>query len=199
MHLILLRARINPFRMIRMEMVRRIAGSLLVAAVVVSGVTSCEEAPSTMAVHRVENPWSFAWGVLRQGPMLVEIRGNPYGIDPVRFRDITLEAMTEGVQQNAEWAVTTDPNRAGSRSLRLVMTFNGASTVSGLDQCLGRAAGGGPLHRGFVWVVATFCDRQTVLASVTGKIATTDSASDPKFAALIHQVMIDMFQAQRRP
>lgn len=182
-----------------MEKAKRIARCVLAGAVVVLGAASCEEAPSTMAVHRVDNPWSFAWGVLRQGPMLVEIRGNPYDIDPVRFRDITLQAMTEGVQRNDEWAVTTDPNRAGSRSLRLVVTFNGASTVSGLDQCLGRSAGGGPLHRGFVWVVTTFCDRQTVLASVTGKIATTDSVSDPKFAALIHQVMMDMFQVQRRP
>lgn len=182
-----------------MEMAKRIACALLAAAVVVVGAASCDDAPSTMAVHRVDNPWSFAWGVLRQGPMLVEIRGDPFGIDPVRFRDITLSAMTEGVQRNDAWAVTTDPRRAGSRSLRLVMTFNGASTVSGLDQCLGRSAGGGPLHRGFVWVVATFCDRQTVLASVTGKIARTDGASDPKFAALIHQVMLDMFQSEPRP
>lgn len=182
-----------------MKIARRLQRSLVAASIALFGAVACEEAPSTMAVHAVDNPWNFAWSVLRSGPMLVEIRGDPFGVDPERFRNVTLAAMNGSIQRNASWAVTTDPESAGSQEIRIVVTFNGSSNVNGIDQCLGRSRGGGPIHRGFIWVVATLCDGRSVLANVTGEIAKTSGIDDPNFDALVSQVMLDMFEVESHP
>lgn len=154
----------------------------------------------TMATHRVADPWGFAWGAISSGPLLIEINGIPFDADGGRTEAAVVAEMT-GVlrQRNATAAVTTNPGAAGSRTLRLVTTFNGRAGLSGLDQCLGRAQGGGPLPRGYVWMVLTFCDHRSVLASVSGRVGGTRSPDDRQFAALIRQATGDLFAAEHRP
>jgi hypothetical protein len=172
----------------------------LIVAIAAAVLGGCEEAPMTMATHRVDDPWSFAWGAIGNRPLLVEINGTPFDAESGRVEAVVVAAMT-GVlrQRNASAAVTTDPGAAGSRTLRLVITFNGRSGLSGLDQCLGRAQGGEPLPRGYVWMVLTFCDFRSVLASVSGRVGGVRRPDDRQFAALVRQATGDLFDGQHRP
>jgi len=170
------------------------------AAVLVSlSLGACEDSPTTTVTFRTGDVWQFAKAVMATGPLLVEIAGDPYGGEAPRLAGTILDDMEQAVTWYATARFTTDAAEAANPSFRIVMTFNGGTALSGRDQCLGRAQGGGPLNRGRVEVIATFCDEADVLADVRGRIERSEGPSDRRFSDLVRQVTRDMLIETRHP
>jgi len=170
------------------------------SAILVSlSLAACEEGPTTTVTFRIDDVWQVAKAVMATGPLLVEISGDPYGGEAPRLSDTILDDMERAVTWYATSRFSAEAAKAANPSLRIVMTFNGGTALSGRDQCRGRARGGGPLDGGRVEVIATFCDEADVLANVRGRINRSDGPSDRRFSDLVRQVTRDMLIETTHP
>lgn len=162
-------------------------------------LAACDEGPSTNVTYKIDDVWQVAQAVMASGPLLVLIDGAPYGGEAPRLAESVVEDMETAITWYAIPRFTAEATEAASTTLRIVMTFNGGTTLSGRDQCRGRASGGEPLDNGRVEVVATFCDETVVLANVRGWVGRSESDSDPRFSSLIRQATRDMFAKSTGP
>jgi len=170
------------------------------AAVLFSvSLIACEEGPTTNVTFRIDDVWQVAKAVMANGPLLVEIAGEPYGGEAPRLSDTILDDMERAITWYASARFSAEAAEAANPSLRIVMTFNGGTALSGRDQCRGRAQGGGPLDGGRVEVIATFCDEADVLANVRGWIDRSEGPSDRRFSDLVRQVTRDMLIETKHP
>ncbi|TVR78396.1 MAG: hypothetical protein EA405_14330 [Rhodospirillales bacterium] len=177
---------------------RRPVTALARAAVpfIILTLTACEEGPRTVADRRVDDPWAFAQPIMAEGPLLVQVEGDPFDAgDPVVASHV-VAAMTEAVTWTDTARFTADADRAANRDIRIVVTLNGASGLSGREQCLGRSSGGGPRPDGRIDVSASFCDGPTQLGTVHGQ-AHAERVDGRAFVALMRQITIDMLSPHR--
>lgn len=169
---------------------RILAFSLLVVLSFI--LPACDEAPRTVSRHHVEGAWSLAQGVMKDGPLLVVIEGAPFQQPGEQLEATVVGIMTGAVTWTASPRFTSQPTEGVSRSLRIVMTFNSPQETGAHEQCSGQSTGGGPLPEGNIRVLAAFCDAATILVSVSGEVADVTEINDPRFAALVRQVTLDM-------
>jgi hypothetical protein len=160
-------------------------------------VIACDEAPKTTVTFRVDDPWQYVQAVLPNGPLLVEIRGRPTDDSRDVIEGAVLSAFKEAVTWNARASFTADGTEAGSRSIRVVMTFHGGAGPSGREQCAGKSEGAGPLADVAIAVVATLCSGDDVLANVEGRLAKSNGLQDRKSGALLRQIALELFDRTR--
>jgi hypothetical protein len=165
---------------------RRVA--VVLAAFVLAG---CADAPRTSVTSKAPDTRQF---VTTSFPLWVEVRGAPYGAAAEVVGETVTAAMKQAYVWNPAAEFTTDPDKATSRTLKVVMTFNAAAGTGAREQCLDRTEGGGPRPDGAVDVVATLCSEGDALANVRGSIAESEGPADLRFSALIRQVTTDMFR-----
>jgi hypothetical protein len=175
-----------------------LVGPLATTVTVALVLAACETSPRTWVSYKNPDAWSFADGVMRSGPLLVEVRGQPYATESGALAGEVLARMVEAITWSAGARFTTIPAEAASQSLRVILTFN-QRQLGGYDQCQGRASGGGPLPAGEVFINATFCSDQEVISNVEGRIAETQGLADPGFASLIRQTTQDLFIRDQPP
>ncbi len=173
-----------------MASLRTIASFLLIMLTVV--LTACEEAPRTVVRYHVEDAWTLAQGAMKEAPLLVVVQGAPFLQPGEQLEASVLEIMTGAVTWTATPHFTVDRARSVSQSLRIVMTFNPPQGTSPNEQCAGQSTGGGPLREGAIRVLGAFCDAATILVSVSGRLLDATDPEDPRFAALVRQVTLDM-------
>jgi hypothetical protein len=163
-----------------------------VAAVLAAlAVAGCADGPRTSVTSKAPDTRQF---VTTSFPLWVEVQGAPYGAKAEGVDETITQAMKQAYTWNPAAEFTTDPDKARGKSPKVVMTFNGAAGTGSREQCQGRSEGGGSLPEGRVEVVATLCSLGDSLANVRGSIAQSEGPADPRFAALIRQVTIDMFR-----
>jgi len=193
----------DPNRFQRNEMsalLRRGAGRISIAtstAVLVAAVLSgCAGAPSVSHRQRSDDSWNLASSLMgSSGPLLVEVRGNPFGVPEAQLADAVITEMKRAITWSGGARFTTDPAAAGSQDMRVVWMFNGGP--GGKPQCRGEGAGGGPESGGAVRINAVFCDDDYVISDVSGSVAATGGLADPVFAQLTRQVTLELFPNQR--
>jgi hypothetical protein len=161
-------------------------------------LAACDEAPQTVSRHVVDGAWDLAQGAMQQAPLLVIVEGNPFQTSAEHLETSVIEIMTGAVTWTATPRFTTEPAEAVSQSLRIVMTFNPPDGTGAHEQCTGQSSGGGPLPEERVRVLGTFCDAATILVTVSGRLADAAELDDPRVAALVRQVTLDMLSPQRR-
>jgi hypothetical protein len=161
------------------------------AVLMVLVVAGCTGAPRTSVTYKAPDTRQF---VTTSFPLWVEVRGAPYGAQAEGMDQTITQAMKQAYVWNTAAEFTTDPDKATSRTLKVVMTFNGAAGISSRMQCLDRSEGGEPLPQGRVQVVATLCSEGDALANVRGSVSQSEGPADPRFSALIRQVTRDMFR-----
>ncbi|MGF1641107.1 MAG: hypothetical protein ACFCUO_09175 [Rhodospirillales bacterium] len=162
-------------------------------------IVACGEGPATTVTFRLDEAGQIARAAMASGPLMVEIRGSPYGGDPQPLATVVVEAMRRSVTWYANPRFAVAEAEEAMPSFRIVITFNGGATIGARDQCRGRGVGGAPLEHGRVEVIATFCDEEDVLADVRGWIARSDGITDRRFDALVRQVTRDMLAGSARP
>ena len=108
--------------------------------------------------------------------VLNEVNGRPLGVGPLSFK-----AMPQG---------------AATPALFVSFVFNPEPSFdsnAACDPAKANQAGGAPLADGSVRLVAAFCSSQRHLSGTVGMADGLASTDDPRFAALIRLVMIDLF------
>lgn len=169
---------------------------LLIAVSV--ALAACDDRPTTVAHHYVEGAWSLAQGVMKDGPLLVVVEGNPFKAPAAQLETQIVQIMTETVTWTAMPRLTADSALATSDTLRIVITLNPLRGTGAHEQCTGQSHGGDPLPDGRVQIVGTFCDAATLLVTVSGRAGSAADLHDPQFAALVRQMTLDMLSPQQR-
>ncbi len=149
--------------------------------------------PSTVPTYRNPNAWDFAQGIMDRGPLLVQVRGQPYVTDQAAIDGAITRAMERAITWSSGARFTTNAEEASSRSFRVVTTFNGSVGLSANENCGGGGAGGEPLPDGSVRLLTTFCDGAEVISNVSGDVGPTTGVADPNFSRLIQQSTRDLF------
>ncbi len=164
-------------------------GVAAVLAVLV--VAGCTGGPRSSVTYKAPDTRQF---VTTSFPLWVEVRGAPFGAQTEGMDETITQAMKQAYVWNTAAEFTTDPDEAAGRSPKIVMTFNGAASISSRSQCEDRSEGGEPMSVGRVQVVATLCSEGDAFANIRGSVAQTAGPTDPRFSALIRQVTSDMFR-----
>ena len=174
---------------------RRTAFGVALAAGLASGCAG--DGATTSPTMRNPNSWSFAQGIMDRGPMLVEVRGEPYATDRQVIGETVARAMERAITWSAGARFTPTKEEAASPSFRVVTTFNGPIGLGSNENCAsgGQAGGqgGGPLPEGQVRMLMTFCDDADVISNVSGHIGRSTGIADPEFTDLIYQATRDLF------
>ncbi len=164
--------------------------AIIVTALVV--MVGCADVPVVGRRQQSDQSWVFASTLMgSSGPLLVQIEGRPYVMDEAQLNDIVVNEMARAITWSSDARFTTDPEEAGSQTMRVVWRFNAGS--GGRPQCRGEGQGEGPAAGGAVLINAVFCDDDYVISDVTGSIQSTRGPDDPVFSNLIQQVALELF------
>lgn len=167
--------------------------SVCCAAVVMVAlaVAACTDAPRTSVTIKAPNTRQF---VTTSFPLWVEVRGAPFAGQAEGMNETITASMKQAYVWNTAAEFTTNPDEALGLSTKIVMTFNGAASISSRMQCEDRSEGGEDRLMGQIHVVATLCSAGDAISNVRGSLAQTTGPKDPRFSALIRQTTRDMFR-----
>ncbi len=155
------------------------------AAAVSALISACDDGPATVTgTWRSPAASSAMVHASATGPVFVEIHGDPGG-------PLVAEAMM-GHLPGRPLAFTTDSSRASHPRIRVVLVFDPAAALAPSDLCAGTVAFGAR-EPGRIALLAAFCDRTSVLASVQGWAKTQADPSDPRFRQLMGQTVRALF------
>lgn len=169
---------------------------LLIAMFV--ALAACEDHPATVAHHHVEGAWSLAQGVMKDGPLLVVVEGDPFAAPAAQLESRIVQIMMEAVTWTATPRFTTDSALASSNTLRIVITFNPLQGTGAHEQCTGQSRGDGPLPDGRIRIMGTFCDAASLLVTVSGRAGDAADLQNAQITALIRQMTLDLLSPQQR-
>lgn len=162
------------------------------AAALTALVSGCGDGPATVAGGwRSPATWSSMIYATKDGPLLVEIHGAPFGLPPARFRTAVAEAMTNAIFGRPS-TFTTDPQQAPQPRYRVVLAFNAPDNTDPRDLCRGQVATLAQTGDR-ITVHGAFCEDATLLASIRGWVAKVQGAEDERFRRLISQLTRELF------
>ena len=138
--------------------------------------------------YRSPAAWSSFIYATSPGPLLLEVRGDPFGDGPAALGRTIAAAMTAGIPARP-FALTTTQANAARPNFRVVVVLGGAPSLDERAICAGHVAVE-PLKvlDGRVDLTATFCDGQSLLSSVRGWVARIDGIDDRRFRLLLNQM-----------
>lgn len=147
----------------------------------------CDEGPSSnLSMTSTPDVWSFVMATAATGPLLVDVRGNPFAApDAAVAADVT-DAIDRTFTE--PWLkFTTDPEAAASKETRLIWLLDPQAGFNADLVCTGElpALGAG---RRVTEVRAVFCHRGRPLAAVHGWVRKPERSDDPKWRQLISQM-----------
>lgn len=162
------------------------------AAALAALVSGCGDGPATVAGGwRSPATWSSMVYATKDGPLLVEVHGDPFGLPPGRFRTAVAEAMTDAIFGRPS-TFTTDRALAPQPRYRVVLAFNAPDTTDPRDLCRGQIATlAQPGER--ITVHGAFCEDATLLASIRGWVAKVQGTDDERFRRLVNQLTRELF------
>lgn len=171
-------------------MLKRLAS--LGAAVMAAMVSGCGDGPATVAGGwRSPATWSSMVYASSAGPLLVEVHGDPFGLNAAEFRRHLAGLMTNKVFGRPT-AFTADPSAAPQPRYRVVLAFNPPDDTDTRQLCSGSVATAAkPGER--VTVLGAFCEGPALLASIKGWVARVDGADDKRFRQLMEQMVRELF------
>jgi hypothetical protein len=172
-------------------MVRRFLS--VVAATLAGLVGACGDGPSTVpGGYRSAAAWSSFVYATADGPLLLELRGDPFGSNRAALGKAVADGLAAGIPARP-FRLTTDASSARHPQFRLVMVLGAAPDLDPADICKGRVRhAAAPVDGGRLGVLAAFCDGETLLSSVQGWVGKVSDEGDPRFRQLMGQVARDL-------
>lgn len=153
----------------------------------VAALFGCDEGPSSnLSFTSTPDVWSFVTGTAAGGPLLVDVRGDPFrsGKDAVAGEVASAVAATF----TEPWLrFTTSEAQAASKDLRLIWLLDPQSGFNADRVCAGELPGLGAGRR-VMEIRAVFCHRGRPLSAVHGWMRRPATAGDPKWRGLISQM-----------
>jgi hypothetical protein len=158
--------------------------TLLTAAVALIG---CDEGPSSnLSFTSTPDVWSFVTAAGATGPLLVDVRGNPFDApDGMVATEVTKAISATFTEPWLQF--TSDPERAASKEMRLVWLLDPQSGFNADAVCAGELPALGAARR-VTEIRAVFCHRGRPLSAVHGWMRRPETGSDPRWRKLISQM-----------
>lgn len=129
----------------------------------------------------------------RNRDTLVEVHGNPLGLDPAAFGRAIGDAMrSSGVQTN----FTTTPGASAEKNLRVVVSFNARPGNRGL--CSAKPGGTASSAKTSITAVyAAWCWGDRVESEVATHVTPVTGIDDPRFRTMLAQSMRELFPGNK--
>ena len=141
---------------------------------------------SNLSLTSTPNVWSFVTAAASAGPILVDVRGNPFAAsDAAVVGDVT--KAIAGTFTEPWLKFTSDPASAASKETRLVWLLDPQPAFNADLVCAGELPALGAGGR-VTEVRAVFCHRGRPLSAVHGWGRKPPSSDDPKWRQLIAQM-----------
>lgn len=125
------------------------------------------------------------------------VQGGGYGAEQAAFRQAVLESMQRN-RAGLKTHFTATPTNNPNSDYKVVMLFNGPTTVQADDLCRRpeQYASVAPVSGDETHVLAAFCQFDSPLTHVDGRAAGVTTVADATFHALIRQTMTDLFPSR---
>jgi hypothetical protein len=147
----------------------------------------CDEGPSSnLSMTSTPDVWSFVTATGSAGPILVDVRGNPFSAPDSTVVDTVTKAIA-GTFTEPWLKFTNDPENAASKETRLIWLLDTQSGFNADLVCAGELPALGAGKR-VMEIRAVFCHRGRPLSAVHGWMRKPDSSDDPKWRQLISQM-----------
>ena len=148
---------------------------------------ACDEGPSSnLSFTSTPDVWNFVTAAGASGPLLLDVRGNPFEAPDRMVADEVAKAV--GGTFTEPWLqVTTDPERAASKDTRLVWLLDPQAGFNADEACAGDVPPAGAGRR-VTEIRAVFCHRNRPLSAVHGWLRRPVSGGDPKWRHLTSQM-----------
>lgn len=147
----------------------------------------CDEGPaSNLSFTSTPDVWSFVTSEAAGGPLLVEVRGNPFRVPADAVSREVTGAVGAGFTE--PWLRFTDePSDASSREMRLIWLLDPQSGFNADLVCAGEfpALDAG---RRVMEIRAVFCHRGRPLSAAHGWMRRPDAPNDPRWRNLVSQM-----------
>jgi hypothetical protein len=161
--------------------------SVLSALTAAAALFGCDEGPSSnLSLTSTPDVWSFVTSTGSTGPILVDVRGNPFSAPDSTVVDTVTKAIA-GTFTEPWLKFTNDPENAASKETRLIWLLDTQSGFNADLVCAGELPALGAGKR-VMEIRAVFCHRGRPLSAVHGWMRKPDSSDDPKWRQLISQM-----------
>lgn len=161
---------------------------------VLAALASACDGPSTMTMQvHPSGSWDFMVYAAKDGPVLAEVRNNPFALPDQVVEEVVLGVMGSAITDYKTLAFTTDPRRAAHPEFRVVVLFNASSSADAKALCGGKTPGTTPPGGDDLLILAAFCSGVEVLSEVRGRVGKTDTPDDKRFRRLLFQVARSLF------
>jgi hypothetical protein len=158
------------------------------ALVALAALAACEDAPqSTLIDMRVESAFDFLRYAGSQGPVLVEIIGEPFA------GGAKVEAEQLATQMKATFtepwiSFTADKAKAAQPDYRMIWVVDPPPSLAIDAACLGKATTGTVRRAEHVALRVYFCNEQKTLSAVQGSVRRPTRADDSSWRELVKQM-----------
>jgi hypothetical protein len=163
------------------------------------GLGSCGDGPVSQTTYvRSVGSWNEFVYASSDGPVLVEIRNNPWGIGRETLEGRVLSAM-EGAIAERLARYTTDPAQAPHANYRVILMFQPPKMLGANELCAGEAVTARPPEEpGRIDLLAAFCHKGEKVAEVVSWARKITGPEDNRFSQLIAQTTRHLFLREGR-
>jgi hypothetical protein len=173
-------------------MIRRLLtfGTTALAAL----VGGCGDGPSTVpGGYRSAATWSSFIHASAKGPLLLEIKGDPFAVGRDALTAVIAGSMEAAIPARP-FSLTIDPAQAPHPTFRVVVALGPPKSLAESDICAGAAWTPAPPvgNGGRIEVIATFCDGTALLSSVRGWVARVEGIGDRRLRHLLGQMVREL-------
>lgn len=166
-------------------------------------LTGCAGQPTLYSnyVATTYTPTEFGVGAGRKD-LRVEVRGDPFAMGEAAFAEATVDILRRFQPRPQPTNFTLEPGDNSNPAYRMALLFDAPRAVNAISGC--RNPPVAETEAEIVRVSAMFCRNQGTLTQTSGELEGVTSVDDPRFADLMHQIVIALFpikdpQRDRRP
>jgi hypothetical protein len=163
------------------------------------GLGSCGDGPVSQTTYvRTAGSWNEFVYASSDGPVLVEIRNNPWGIGREMLEGSILSAM-EGAIGERIARYTTDPAQAPHANYRVILLFQPPKMAGARELCANEPIAVQPASEpGRLDLLAAFCHKGEKVAEVVSWARKITGPEDRRFELLIGQTTRHLFLREGR-
>ncbi len=161
------------------------------------GLSVCGDGPVTQQSYlRPSGTWSEFVYAGSDGPILLEIRGEPFKGGQAQLDRLVLATLAEAFPERPT-TFTLDPTQALHPNFRLTLMFDPPKMARAANLCAGEALVQAPNEAGKVNVLMGFCSKGEMLSESWGWVKKVEGPTDPRLGKLIHFAVRHLFQAPK--
>ncbi|TAN44640.1 MAG: hypothetical protein EPN26_16635 [Rhodospirillales bacterium] len=161
------------------------------------GLSACGDGPVTQQSYiRSSGTWGEFIYAGAEGPILLEIRGEPFKGQQPQLERAVLGAL-EGAHPERPTRYTLDPAQAPHANFKVTLMFDPPKTARASHLCAGEALAQQPNEPGKVNILMGFCSKGEMLAESWGWVKKVEGLDDKRLEKLIVYAVRHLFQVAK--